>query len=142
MAAEPASVRLARTEIMRWFHEQQRTDDNLAASVALAVSEAVGNVVRHAYPGASVGRVEIEARFEGSKITVIVSDGGTGMMARVARDHHGMGLPVIGRVADGVTVDSDEAGTKLSMRFDLSTAPRRSAVFAARQERAVSASAH
>ncbi len=45
MAAEPGSVRLVRTEIMRWFHELRHRDDELAASIAVAVSEAVGNVV-------------------------------------------------------------------------------------------------
>ena len=30
-----------------------------------------------------------------------------------------MGLPVIGRIADGVTVVTDAGGTRLSMRFHL-----------------------
>ena len=59
IAAEPGSVRLVRSEIMRWFHELPHDDDSLAASIAVAVSEAVGNVVRHAYPGQGTGRVEI-----------------------------------------------------------------------------------
>ncbi|CAN5203545.1 hypothetical protein BH24ACT23_BH24ACT23_08410 [soil metagenome] len=118
MAAEPSSVRLARSEIMRWFHEQGRFDDGLATSIALAVSEAVANVVRHAYPGSGNGRVEIEAELRDAQIRVDVSDGGTGLQARPQRDHNGMGLPVIGRVADGVTVVSDDAGTTVSMRFD------------------------
>ena len=66
MAAEPGSVRLVRTEIMRWFHELRHRDDGLAASIAVAVSEAVGNVVRHAYPGEGSGRVEVEAQLEES----------------------------------------------------------------------------
>jgi len=119
MVADPSAVRLARTEIMRWFHELERSDDGLAASIAVSVSEAVGNVVRHAYPGNGSGRVEVEAQLGQEYIVVSVSDGGTGMTARAERDHNGMGLPVIGRLADGVTVVSDQGGTRLSMRFDL-----------------------
>ena len=137
MAADPGSIRLARTEIMRWFHELERTDDGLATSIAVAVSEAVGNVVRHAYPGTGIGRVEVEAQLGTESIVVSVSDGGTGMTARAERDHNGMGLPVIGRLADGVTVVSDDGGTRLSMRFDLVDQGRGRSIFAPIQERAL-----
>jgi len=141
MAAEPGSVRLVRTEIMRWFHEVRRDEDALAASIAVAVSEAVGNVVRHAYPGNGSGRVEIEAQLDDSTIVVSVSDGGTGMTARTDRQHNGMGLPVIGRLADGVTVVSDEGGTRLSMRFELRQRTSGRFVFAPVQDRSVAATA-
>ena len=130
MVADPGAVRLARTEIMRWFHDLEASDDGLAASIAVSVSEAVGNVVRHAYPGSGTGRVEVEAQLRQGCIVVSVSDGGTGMMARTARDHNGMGLPVIGRLADGVTVVSDEGGTRLSMRFDLAADARHRSILA------------
>jgi len=139
MAADPGSVRLVRTEIMRWFHELRHGDDALAASIAVAVSEAVGNVVRHAYPGAGSGRVEIEAQLEEASIVVSVSDGGTGMTGRAGRDHNGMGLPVIGRLADGVTVVSDKGGTRLSMRFGLDGEATRRTLFAPLQERSIAA---
>jgi anti-sigma regulatory factor (Ser/Thr protein kinase) len=139
MAAEPGSVRLVRTEIMRWFHELRHADEVLAASIAVAVSEAVGNVVRHAYPGEGTGRVEIEAQLEESSIVVSVSDGGTGMTARTGRDHNGMGLPVIGRLADGVTVVSDNGGTRLSMRFELPHASSSRSFFAPLHDRSIAA---
>lgn len=136
-------MRLVRSEIMRWFHELRRSDDSLAASIAVAVSEAVGNVVRHAYPGQGSGRVEIEAQLDDSSIVVSVSDGGSGMTAKPGREHNGMGLPVIGRLADGVTVVSDEGGTRLSMRFELSgpSRPRRM-LFAPISERSAAAASH
>ena len=93
MAAEPGSVRLVRTEIMRWFHELRNAEDGLAASIAVAVSEAVANVVRHAYPGEGTGRVEVEAQLEESSIVVSVSDGGSGMAARVDRATTAWGYP-------------------------------------------------
>jgi anti-sigma regulatory factor (Ser/Thr protein kinase) len=139
MAAEPSSVRLVRSEIMRWFHDLRDGDDNLAASIAVAVSEAVGNVVRHAYPGHGSGRVEVEAQLAGGAIVVSVSDGGTGMTARVGREHNGMGLPVIGRVADGVTVVSDDGGTRLTMRFELEPEKGSRSIFAPMRERSLAA---
>lgn len=142
MAAEPGSVRLVRTEIMRWFHELRHGDDALAASIAVAVSEAVGNVVRHAYPGKGTGRVEVEAQLEDTTIVVSVSDGGTGMTARPDRDHNGMGLPVIGRLADGVTVVSDNGGTRLSMRFELGQGGTRRPLFGPLHERSMAAVSH
>ena len=48
-----------------------------------------------------------------------------------------MGLPVIGRVADGVTVVTDPGGTRLSMRFDFEDATRRASIFAPVQQRSM-----
>lgn len=128
MAAEPGSVRFARSEILRWFHDQGRADDGLATSIALAVSEAVANVVRHAYPRTGAGgRVEVEAELEDRSIVVSVADGGAGLTGQTERERNGMGLPVIGRMADGVTVVSDETGTRVTMRFDLDRGPQRGA---------------
>jgi anti-sigma regulatory factor (Ser/Thr protein kinase) len=141
MAAEPGSVRLVRTEIMRWFHELRNAEDGLAASIAVAVSEAVANVVRHAYPGQGTGRVEVEAQLEESSIVVSVSDGGSGMATRVDPSRKGMGLPVIGRLADGVTVVSDKGGTRLSMRFELRKGGARS-LLAPLHERSMAALSH
>jgi anti-sigma regulatory factor (Ser/Thr protein kinase) len=142
MAAEPGSVRLVRTEIMRWFHELQNAEDALAASIAVAVSEAVGNVVRHAYPGEGTGRVEVEAQLEESSIVVSVSDGGRGMGSHVDRSRNGMGLPVIGRLADGVTVVSDNGGTRLSMRFELGKGGARRSLLAPLHQRSTAAVSH
>ena len=123
MAAQPTSVRLMRTEILRWFHTQRVGDDNLAAGIALATSEAVGNVVRHAY-GTDGGRVELYAERRDDDILVRVADSGLGLTAR-SGTRTGLGLPVIGRVSNGVTVASDAAGTTVSMRFALrNPAPR------------------
>jgi anti-sigma regulatory factor (Ser/Thr protein kinase) len=64
------------------------------------------------------------------------------MTARGRPGHSGMGLPVIGRLADGVTVVSDNGGTRLSMRFELAQKPGRGALLAPRQERLMAAASH
>lgn len=123
MAAQPDTVRLLRTEILRWLQGQGVGDENLAAAIALATSEAVGNVVRHAY-GTDGGRVELYAERRDDDILVRVADSGLGLSAR-SGTRTGLGLPVIGRVSNGVTVASDAAGTTVSMRFALGNpAPR------------------
>ena len=123
MAAEPASVRVLRTEVLRWLHDLRRGDDSLAAAVALATSEAVANVVRHAYAGDG-GRVELDAQLRDDEIVIRVADRGLGLSARSGA-RTGLGLPVIGRVSNGVTVASDTQGTTVTMRFALRTAKPR-----------------
>jgi len=137
MAANAQTVRLSRTEVMRWFHELHYTNDEVAASIALAVSEAVGNVVRHAYSTDGPGRVDITAELDDEAVVVTVTDAGGGMARRLDTDHNGMGLPLIGRVADGVTVVSDAGGTRLIMRFHLSDGRRRASIFAPVQDRSM-----
>jgi anti-sigma regulatory factor (Ser/Thr protein kinase) len=133
MAAGPDSVRLLRSEVLRWFHGQGVDNDGLAAAIALATSEAVGNVVRHAYAG-SGGRVEVLAEMRDDDILIRVSDSGLGLSAR-SGSRTGLGLPVIGRVSNGVTVASDSQGTTVSMRFARRPAAPRPPVdrFAARR---------
>lgn len=127
MAAEPMSVRLLRFELMRWVREIRPHDEQLVASVALATSEAIANVVRHAYDD-DPGRVELDAVRDEAGIVVRVTDRGGGV--RAAREPGtGLGMGLIGRVASGVTVVSEAAGTTVTMRFALPVAPqRRSAI--------------
>ena len=107
---------------MQWFREQRLPDSGLGADISLATSEAVANVVRHAY-GEPGGRVELDAEVrEGEDIVIVVSDSGRGLAASTDSPRNGLGLPVMGRVAHGVTVASDTNGTTVSLRFQL---PRR-----------------
>ena len=67
------------------------------------------DAVRHAY-GTNGGRVELYAERRDDDILVRVADSGLGLTAR-SGTRTGLGLPVIGRVSNGVTVSSDAAGT-------------------------------
>jgi len=117
MAAEPVSVRLLRAEVLRWLGDQRLRDEPLTSSVALATSEAVANVVRHAYERAG-GRVELDARMDSDGVTIEVSDHGSGLALR-RRGEGGIGLPLISQVADSMAMYSNNDGTTLAMRFDL-----------------------
>ena len=123
IAAQPASVRLLRAEVLEWLQEQRLGDRRLAARVALATSEAVANVVRHAYRGDD-GRVDLDAQAGEHDILIRVRDRGLGLGSHPGV-RTGLGLPVIGGVANGVTVASDADGTTVSMRFALPHHARR-----------------
>ena len=89
--------------------------------VALAVSEAVTNAVVHAYVDADErGPIELEGRVEDLELVICVRDSGRGMGPRTDSPGLGLGLPLIGRVADRFELASlDGRGTEVCMRFAL-----------------------
>jgi serine/threonine-protein kinase RsbW len=108
----------ARASARRWGAGEQ-----LVEVIALAVSEAVTNAVLHAYRHDGQGEVVLEAEpAAGSPdaLLVRVRDAGCGMGPRPDSPGLGMGLPLIGRLADDVRVISPPGGgTEVAMRFPL-----------------------
>lgn len=86
--------------------------------IAIAVSEAVGNAVTHAYSDGAVGAVRVFADLEPAALLIVISDDGRGMTPRTDSTGMGVGLVVIGRVATSLEIDDDSTGTRLTMRFD------------------------
>ncbi len=89
--------------------------------IRLAISEAVTNVVIHAYVGAAQpGPVRIAAHVEDATVNVVVTDEGRGMVPRLDSPGLGMGLALIAHAADNLDVhDGDPIGTQLRMTFAL-----------------------
>jgi two-component sensor histidine kinase len=85
--------------------------------VALAVSEAVGNAVRHAFPGDAAGTIVVRARVRGGELIVIVTDDGIGMTPDLEDPGLGVGTSLISRLAREATFESSAAGTTVTMRF-------------------------
>jgi anti-sigma regulatory factor (Ser/Thr protein kinase) len=99
------------------------------SAVALVVSEAVTNVVLHAYRGRRrPGRVRVRVEFLTTAIEITVSDDGPGMRPRTDSPGAGLGMPLIATLADRVEVVSGR-GTSVVARFALGarggTAPAR-----------------
>ncbi len=117
-AAVPTSVRAARAALSRFAREQRLADSTIDA-VTLAVSEAVTNVVVHAYPASGErGRFTLTAAVVQDELWVIVSDAGSGLQPRRDSPGLGLGLAIIARVADGVDlVNSASGGLEVRMRF-------------------------
>lgn len=84
--------------------------------VRLVVSEAVTNVVRHAYPDAD-GQVRVEAYWQRDELLIIVSDDGHGMKPRSDSPGCGLGLGVIAALCSRTEITSEGTGTEIKMVF-------------------------
>jgi anti-sigma regulatory factor (Ser/Thr protein kinase) len=95
--------------------------DSVVDGVRLAVSEAVTNVILHAYPGRETpGPVELTAALHGAELLVTVRDEGAGMGPRIDSPGLGLGLPLIAQTAHSLEVrPAPSGGTEMRMSFRL-----------------------
>ena len=113
-------ARLAATGVGRSAGASEET----IADLKLAVTEAVANAVRHAYPPDSPGRVSVELSADGGRLEIAVSDDGRGLGdAELTSDgpsepgESGMGLSIIRAIADEVEVGAGPDGRGTRVRF-------------------------
>jgi anti-sigma regulatory factor (Ser/Thr protein kinase) len=115
--ARADQVRLARREVEAYAREHGAVDPD---GIALAVSEAVTNVVVHAYIDApEPGDVEVFAeRHPGDGLEIQVCDDGRGRRPRRDSPGLGVGLPIVARLAQRFRVETRPGGgTAVSMLF-------------------------
>lgn len=95
--------------------------DDVVERVRLAVSEALTNIVVHAYLGRDPGSMSAEAWCEANHLVIRVSDEGHGLIPRSDSPGLGMGIPIMARIADDFRIAVREAtpGTVVSLRFSL-----------------------
>jgi serine/threonine-protein kinase RsbW len=90
-------------------------------AVALAVTEAVTNVIVHAYrdraPDSDPGHVHVTVTVEPDELLVAVRDEGGGIAPRLDSPGAGLGLPIIATLADRFEVQHLAAGTRLLLGF-------------------------
>lgn len=92
----------------------------LCSDVALAVSEAVTNAVKHGYQGMTPGPVHVVADLEDGAVEVVVADEGRGLSSEVESDGLGLGLGLIARSASRFAArDRTGGGSEIWMRFVL-----------------------
>jgi anti-sigma regulatory factor (Ser/Thr protein kinase) len=96
--------------------------------IKLVVSEAVTNVVVHAYVGAErPGEVRVRVCVSDEAVLVMVSDDGCGMVPRLDSPGLGVGLPFIAHTADALDIDHNAGGgTELRMTFRIAVRADRS----------------
>ncbi|MGH2950322.1 MAG: ATP-binding protein [Solirubrobacteraceae bacterium] len=95
-------------------------DPHSLADVLLAVSEIVTNCVVHAYRDTTGGAVAVEAHHRGDTLLLSVADRGSGMAPRHDSPGLGLGLPLVGRIAERVDIVApSDGGTEVTMRFAL-----------------------
>ena len=116
----PEAVPAARHAVAGFAHAH----DADVAGVKMAVSEAVGNAVRHAFRDRAVpGAIWIRARRDRDAIEIVVEDDGSGLEPRIDSSGLGLGIPIIESVCEALTIDRGErGGARLVMRFGLSGA--------------------
>ena len=122
LPAKPASLRLARHATTDALAQAGVVDHQLLAAIAVAVSEAFGNAVRHAYPDA-LGDVDLMIECDATQISVTVADTGVGITGPPRDPGLGLGIQLIGDLTTAWTVHSDGTGTTVCLRFDVNPAP-------------------
>jgi anti-sigma regulatory factor (Ser/Thr protein kinase) len=120
--AVPASVPDARHAITAFAAAVGASSEELE-DIRLASSEAVTNVVVHAY-GDGDGRVHVSAALAGDELWVLVGDDGNGLHAGTSCGGLGMGLALIAELCDSfAVVNRSTGGTEVRMRFALASVP-------------------
>jgi anti-sigma regulatory factor (Ser/Thr protein kinase) len=116
LPAVPASIRKAReaaASAVSGFRDSRLEDD-----IRLCVSEAVTNVVRHAY-GRRRGDVEVVVERDDGEVSVLVRDDGKGMTKSEREGRTGgYGLKIIEKVAARHEIrTSPRSGVEMAMVF-------------------------
>jgi anti-sigma regulatory factor (Ser/Thr protein kinase) len=103
------------------FCSQGSIDPGRATDIKLAVTEAANNAAQHAYVGRCPGPVTLVAWLEVQDVLIELRDEGRGMAPRVDSPGTGLGLPIMGRLADqlDITAGPGGDGTIVRMRFGI-----------------------
>ena len=113
LPAVPESVTRARHAVVELAQGFGVAEHN----VALAVSEAVGNAVLHAYRDRRAGKVRVAVRVTGGRLLVTVSDNGGGMRPNLDSAGLGVGIGLMRQVASALSIESNDDGTTVRMAF-------------------------
>ena len=120
--AEPRQVAQLRSAVVS-FVAQHGVREPPIGDLKLAVSEAMTNVIVHAYDGRDPGSVDVSVSVDlpAREVTVVVADEGLGMNPRPDSPGMGLGLPLIGNLATTLRVSTPPggSGTEVRMSFEL-----------------------
>lgn len=113
--AEPQLVSLVRYTVSTWL-SAVRWPAAAAEELVFAISEALSNCVEHAYRDLAGGRMTVDIRAVGRPraMHVVVTDFGRWRPERPTRGR-GNGLALISAMMAWSRVETDEAGTRVTM---------------------------
>ena len=124
----PANARLLpkTRQAVAGYLEEIVPEEEALHDVILALDEACANVVRHAFPGSSMGSFELRAEVEGDEVRVVVEDHGVGMHPSAIdgdsiagpESTSGRGLHIIRSIMTDVEMEpaGPDGGTRILMR--------------------------
>lgn len=114
--AEPGTVAALRRRAAE-FAKRSGADEQMVGDVALAVSEAVTNVVKYAY-GATGGNVELSTAANKGWLEIRVRDQGEGFVPGPS-EGLGLGLTLIADLCTDLAISQESTGTEVRMRWAL-----------------------
>lgn len=118
--AVPESVPEARRAITDFAAAAGAPPEQLDA-IRLSTSEALTNIVKHAYPSRT-GHIHLTVRVAGGELWVLIADNGCGLHAGRDSDGLGLGLALISQMTDGFSiVERSCGGTELRLCYTLPT---------------------
>lgn len=116
--AVAASVPVARNALAA-FAASAGADEQLTEAIRLAASEALTNVVLHAYDR-QLGRMHVTAWLAGEELWVLIGDDGYGLRPHPDGPGLGLGLGIIVQLSDACSiVKRSSGGTEVRIRFRL-----------------------
>lgn len=119
LPAQPESIGGLRRAIVA-YAKSNGASPRQCEDIALAASEALSNVVVHAYAGRhEAGCIRVEAWMDHDALQVAICDDGVGIAPRLDSPGLGLGLAIIGRVCEQLLIESPqgEPGSRVLMRF-------------------------
>lgn len=116
LPARPNVLGGLRNVLGRWLRGLGADESDLF-DITLSVSEAAANAIEHAY-GARQANFAVRCEHDGQEVKVVVHD--LGRWRAVRPMGGGRGLAIMRALLDGVTIDSDEGGTAVTMTKRLS----------------------
>ena len=109
---------MARHDVLDALMAAGFADPDLQSRVALALSEATGNVVRHAYPQARDEYFEVVVNQIAGAVVIAVTDHGVGMDTRIGLPGMGLGLAIMRAQTTTVGIESNGSGTVVTLHFE------------------------
>ncbi|HLM09054.1 MAG TPA: SpoIIE family protein phosphatase [Thermoleophilaceae bacterium] len=118
LPAEPDSLTGLRRRLGRFLHAAGASRVEVY-EISLAICEAAGNAIEHAY-GPGDASFELEAALRDGELTASVRDRGSWRERR--SEHRGRGIRIIEGLMDHVEIATETGGTVVTMRRRLRTA--------------------
>ena len=116
LPASPAALPRLRRLVRSFASSQCGANADQASLIALAVTEAASNVVRHAYPDRP-GMIDLRAESEDDHLRIRIADAGVGLGEPSPERGLGAGLRIMQGLAETRLVSEPGRGTAVELMF-------------------------